>query len=384
MDELLTRGVERIYPSKEDLEKVLASGQKLKIYFGIDPTGPTLHIGHAANLLRLRDLQNAGHEIIILIGDFTAMIGDPTDKTAARVKLSPEQVQVNLKNYQSQIVKLLDPQKTTFRFNSEWLGKLSFEQILELASEFTVGQMIERDMFQERLKNKQPIYLHEFLYPLMQGYDSVVLDVDMEIGGNDQTFNMLAGRTMFKKRGKEKFVIAGKLLTDANGKKMGKTEGNMVTLDDKPEEMYGKVMSWPDSLLPLAVEICTRLPLEEMNSLIAADPKAAKMRLAKTIVGLYHGAASAEAAEASFVNTFQKKEIPDQMEEIILEPGFNLADVLTGAGLVKSKSDFRRLLDEGAIYDLDSETKITDPAFKMTKPTRLRVGKKRFVKIIPR
>lgn len=380
MEELLTRGIERIYPSKEELEKALAAGRQLKIYFGIDPTGPSLHIGHAANLLKLKEFQDQGHEVTIVIGDFTAMIGDPTDKTAARVKLSAEQVKENLKNYQAQINKILDPEKTIFKFNSQWLSQLGFADVLELASEFTVGQMVERDMFQERIKNEQPIYLHEFLYPLMQGYDSVVLEVDAEIGGNDQTFNMLAGRTMLKKRGKEKFVIAGKLLVDPTGKKMGKTEGNMVSLADSPAEMYGKVMSWPDSLMPLAVEICTRLSKTDMSELISSDPKSAKMKLAHEIVRLYHGESAADDAQAGFVNTFQKKEIPDEMEEVSTAAGVLLVDVLIDAGLLKSKSEFRRLLDEGAIHDLDGET-IADPQFEVQKSIRLKIGKKRFIKI---
>ncbi|MBI2099765.1 MAG: tyrosine--tRNA ligase [Candidatus Vogelbacteria bacterium] len=380
-DELLTRGIERIYPSKEALEKVLATGKKLKIYFGIDPTGP-LHIGHGANLLKLREFQDVGHEIIILIGDFTAMIGDPTDKMAARVKLSQEQVKENFKNYQDQISKILDPEKTKFKFNSEWLNKLSLDRILELSSEFTAGQMFERDMFQERVKHEKPIYLHEFLYPLMQAYDAVMLDVDVQIGGNDQTFNMLAGRTLMRKlKNKEKFVIATKLLVDPTGKKMGKTEGNMVTLDETPAEMYGQVMSWPDSLLSLAFEICTRLSLDKLGASAASDPKAAKMKLAREIVRLYHDEKKSVEAETDFIAKFQKKEAPEAPEEIAAQAGEKLADVLLHAGAVKSKSDFRRLIKDGAVHNLDGAV-ITDPDFVVTKDLRLKLGKHRFFLLV--
>ena len=382
MDELLTRGVERIYPSKEELVKVLASGKKLKIYFGIDPTGP-LHIGHGANLLKLREFQDQGHEIILLIGDFTAMVGDPTDKMAVRIQLSAEQVKENMKSYPEQIGRILDLSKTEIRYNSEWLNKLGLSDLLGLASRLTYSQIIKRDLFQKRLAENKELYLHEFLYPLMQGYDSISLDVDLEIGGNDQTFNMLVGRDLMKSvKNKEKFVFTTKLLVDPSGKKMGKTEGNMVALNDAPNEMYGKVMSWPDALMSLAFEICTRLLLAEMLRLAAEKPKEAKMKLAHEIVRIYHAEAAAQAAEENFVRTFSKKEIPEEMEEFKVASGTSLADSLAATGAVKSKSEFRRLLDEGAICNLDQDEKITDPNFLVKETLRLRVGKKRFVKII--
>ena len=202
IEEILGRGVENIYPSKEELKKVLLSGRVLSIYNGIDPTGPTLHIGHGSTLLKLKEFQDLGHKIILLIGDFTGRIGDPTDKTATRKQLSVKEIKKNLQSYTKQANMILDMKKVQVKFNSKWLSKLSFEQVMEIASEFTLQQMIERDMFERRLKEGQPIHLHEFFYPLMQGYDSVAMNVDMEIGGNDQTFNMLVGRTMMKNRGK--------------------------------------------------------------------------------------------------------------------------------------------------------------------------------------
>ncbi|MFA6355172.1 MAG: tyrosine--tRNA ligase, partial [Candidatus Paceibacterota bacterium] len=237
-NELLTRGISSIYPNREFLENKIKKGEKLTIYLGIDPTGPTLHLGHAIPIKKLSELQKAGHKIILLMGDFTAMIGDPTDKGAARKQLTHKQVMTNLKNYKKQASSLISftgKNPAQIKFNSKWLGKMNFEEVLSLASNMTVQQMLERDMFKKRVEEEKPIYLHEFMYPLMQGYDSVAMKVDGEIGGNDQTFNMLCGRDLMKTiSGKEKFVITMKLLEDNSGKKMGKTEGNMIALSDTP------------------------------------------------------------------------------------------------------------------------------------------------------
>ena len=235
IQEALTRGVENIYPNREGLEKILNSGKKLKIFNGIDPTGPSLHLGHVVVLLKLKQLQDLGHQIIILIGDFTAQIGDPTDKLAARKPLTHKQVLQNARDYKKQIGKILDLKKTVFKYNSKWLSKLSFTDFLQLSAHFTAQQTLQREMFKQRLNQGKDLYLHEFFYPLMQAYDSVAMDVDMEIGGNDQTFNMLAGRTLMRKmKNKEKFVLTTKLLVDPEGAKMGKTAGNMAALNDKP------------------------------------------------------------------------------------------------------------------------------------------------------
>ncbi|OHA58899.1 MAG: tyrosine--tRNA ligase [Candidatus Vogelbacteria bacterium RIFOXYD1_FULL_44_32] len=379
-DKLFERGVEQIYPSREELDKFLAEGNKLKIFYGIDPTGSTLHIGHGSNLLRLKALQEAGHEITILYGDFTAMIGDPTDKLSARKKLLPEQIKENYASYRDQIGRILDLKKTKFTFNKDWLGSMSFAEVVEIASEFTVGQMIERDMFQERIKNGEPIYIHEFLYPLMQGYDSVMMDINAEMGASDQIFNMLAGRTMMKRRGREKFVIANKLLVDPTGKKMGKSEGNMVALSDDPKDMYGKVMSWPDSLMPLAFEICTELPALMVAEILAGNPRDAKMRLAKEIVSIFASPEEAEHAEADFISKFQDKEIPDDIPEIGATKNMLLRDILVTAEAVSSNSDFRRLVEGGGVTILP-DTKVVDVDLKVTNEMVVKVGKKKFFKI---
>lgn len=381
IDELLSRGVENTYPSKDELKKALSSGKSLSIYNGIDPTGPSLHIGHGSTLLKLRELQDLGHEIILLIGDFTGRIGDPTDKSATRKQLSTKEIKDNLKNYTKQAGSILDMKKVKVKFNSTWLSKLSFEKLIEIASEFTVQQMIERDMFAKRIKEGHPVHLHEFFYPLMQGYDSVAMDVDMEIGGNDQTFNMLVGRTMMKNRGKEKYVLTTKLLVDPTGKKMGKSEGNMVTLEDDPENMFGKVMSWPDSLMPLAFEICTRVNMAEASNLLSSKPMDAKITLAYEIVKIYHGEKKATAARENFRNTFQNKEIPDEMEEVQVSSGGLLSEALVAGKILPSKSEWRRLVAGKAIHDLLADTHIADPDFKVTNELKLKIGKKKFIHV---
>jgi len=381
IDELLSRGVENVYPSNAEVKKVLLSGKCLSVYNGIDPTGPTLHIGHGSTLLKLRELQDLGHKVILLIGDFTARIGDP-DKTTARKQLSAKEVKENLKHYTKQAGHILDMGRVQVKFNSKWLSKLSFEEGMEIASEFTLQQMIERDMFERRIKEGQPIHLHEFFYPLMQGYDSVAMNVDMEIGGNDQTFNMLVGRTMMKNRGKEKYVLTTKLLVDPTGKKMGKSEGNMVTLEDSPENMFGKVMSWPDTLMPLAFEICTRVSMSEITDTDKANPRDLKIRLATEIVKIYHGQKEAKQAQENFANTFQKKEIPDEMEEIKAGGGELLSEVLVKNKVLTSKSEWRRLVVGGAIHNLVKNENILDVDLRVTEDLTLRIGKKKFIKII--
>lgn len=380
IDDVLTRGVEHVYPSVAEFKAALLSGKKLKIYFGIDPTGPTLHIGHVSNLIKLNEFVELGHEVIILLGDFTAMIGDP-DKKEARKKLTKEEIQINLKGYKKQIGNIIPLSKIKIAYNSKWHNKLTFADVLELASEFTVSQMLERDMFDLRFKAGEPIYIHEFFYPLMQGYDSVAMGVDVEVGGNDQTFNMLAGRTMMKRRGKEKFVLANKLLVDPTGKKMGKTEGNMVMLTDTPNDIYGKVMSWPDTLMPLGYEICTRVSRDYYDALIVNDPKKAKMQLAREITALVCGVSKAKKAEKDWSATFSQGGVPENINELKASSGELVVDVLLRGGVVKSKGEWRRLVDEGAIR-MEGDVKITDANYPIIKNGVFKIGKKRFIKIM--
>lgn len=392
INEVLTRGVENIYPNRETLEKVLLSGKKLRIYNGIDPTGK-LHIGHGVVLKKLRQLQDLGHEVIVLIGDFTARIGDPTDKMAARQKLTKKQVEANAKNYKKLIGKILDTKKSNLRFlhNEKWSNKLKPEDILELTSNFTVSRLLERDMFQNRLKEGKEVYLHEFLYPVFQAYDSVTMDVDMEIGGNDQTFNMLAGRTLMKKmKSKEKFVLTTKLLVDPSGKKMGKTEGNMVNLDEAPNEMYGKIMSWPDELIGVGFEICTNVPMDETKEneqLVKngkTNPRDLKMKLAFEITKIYHGEKKAREAEEFFISTVQKKETPESIINYQLSmSNCKIVYLLVETKLANSKSEARRLIEQGGVKVDGEVVKDINKEINILKEgVIIQRGKRQFVKVI--
>lgn len=391
IEEFLTRGVENIFPNKEFLKSKLVKGERLTFYLGADPTGSTLHLGHAIPLKKLGQLQKLGHQVIFLIGDFTAMIGDPTDKSAARKKLTRKEVLENCKAYKDQVAPFISftgPNKALLKFNSDWLGKMNFADVLDLASHMTVDQMLKRDMFARRMEENKPIYIHEFMYPLMQGYDSVAMDVDGEIGGNDQTFNMLAGRDLLKTlKNKEKFVIAAKLLTDASGKKMGKTEGNMVSLNQTAEDMFGKVMSWADGLIIPGFEIITDVPLHEIKQMQAemdrgSNPKDYKVKLAKEIVTMIHGAEAAQKAHEAFEKTFAKGQVPDDIHQALVEKGTLLADVLVKEKLVASKGEFRRLIEGNAISIFGTDEIIKDQFAKAEKDVTLRIGKKRFAKIL--
>lgn len=389
-DELLIKGVSSIYPTKDFVQQKLSKKEKLTVYLGIDPTGPTLHLGHIVAIKKLSDFQKAGHKVILLMGDFTAMIGDPTDKSATRKQLTHKEVMSNLKLYKKQASSLLSfsgKNKAEFKFNSKWLGKMNFEDVINLASQMTVSQMLERDMFQKRIKEGKPIFMHEFLYPLMQGYDSVVMNVDGEIGGNDQTFNMLCGRDLMKSlKNKEKFVITMKLLEDNSGKKMGKTEGNMASLADSANDMFGKIMSWTDGLIIPGFELCTNLNMDEIKELSnklnqpTTNPKDIKMQLAKEITTIFHGKEKERKAQENWENTFQKKEIPDEIDEFTTHKGTLLIDVLVDNKIISSKTDFRRLVDEGAITHKDKERKITDIK-EIAESGVYKIGKKRFCKI---
>lgn len=392
IDEILTRGVENVYPSKQALKDVLLSGKKIRIYTGIDPTGK-LHIGHGVVLKKLKQFQDLGHEIIVLIGDFTARIGDPTDKLAARRQLTKQEVEKNSVGYKQLIGKILDNKSANLRFlhNEEWSNKLKPVDMLELASNFTVAQLLERDMFQERIKAGKQIYAHEFLYPIFQAYDSVIMDVDMEIGGNDQTFNMLAGRTLMKKiKNKEKFVLTAKLLTDPTGKKMGKTEGNAVDLDENPEDMFGKIMSWPDSLINIGFEVCTDVPMENIKQMEKdmqsgkLNPRDAKLDLAEEITKIYHNEDEAKKAREYFINTFSKRETPADIAEIKIDTdAISLADFIVLSGNAKSKGDARRKIEQGGV-EIDGKKNIDSKTIldKKNNGSTLKIGKLGFVKIM--
>ena len=387
-EELLTRGVEKVYPTEKLLDQTLKSGKKLRIYWGVDPTGK-LHLGHAVQLLKLRQFQDQGHEIIILIGDFTAQIGDPTDKLATRTQLSIDQVKQFATNYKELIGKILDLDKPNlhFRHNTEWTNKLTPADLLALASHFTVSQLLERDMFQKRIAEKKEIHLHEFLYPMFQAYDAVAMDVDMQIGGNDQTFNMLAGRTLMKKmHDKEKFVITTKMLADPSGKKMGKTEGNIIALDSKPNEIFGAIMSWPDGMILIGFELLTTISPAEMKKIEkklkdGTNPRDLKIELAKEITSLFYSKKEAEKAAEEFANIFSKNELPQEISEFDLSGRFFIPDLLVQTKTADSFSDAKRLIKAGAVA-IDG-VKITEITAEISLHSGMiiKVGKRRFAKI---
>lgn len=393
VDELLSRGVEQVFPDKETLKKKLMSGERIRLYCGFDPSANSLHIGNAIAINKLSQFQELGHEVIFLIGDFTGMIGDPTDKGATRKKLTRELVLENAKDYQNQASGYLDfegENPALVKYNSEWNDKLTFKELIELSSNFTVQQMIQRDMFQQRLKDEKPIHLHEFLYPLTQGYDSVAMDVDLEIGGNDQMFNMLAGRTLQKAvNNKEKFVLTLKLLADDNGKKMGKSEGNAVFLNQSPEDMYGKVMSWEDGVIVRAFELCTKVSVIEIEEIAEFlkdeknNPRDKKMQLAFELVKINRGEEAAQKAQDHFVRTIQNKEAPEEVKEVIVVQSKKLLELLVEEKMADSGGDAKRKIKQGGVR-IGCDV-IKDPRREMEETDNkkiLKVGKRGFRKLV--
>jgi len=364
IDEILTRGVEDVIVRGE-LKKKMMSGKRIRLYFGIDPTGSLLHLGHAVLLWKLRDFQDLGHEVVLLIGDFTAKIGDPTGRDAARKIMTDREIKENLKTYKRQASKILDFSKVKIKYNSQWLSKLRFADILSLASNFTVQQMLQRDMFQRRLKENLPISLQEFMYPLMQGYDSVAMDVDLEVAGNDQTFNALIGRELQKiYNNKDKDVLTCKLLLGTDGRKMSKTFNNYIALEDNPIDMFGKVMSIKDELINDYLELTTRLSGDEISEIKKIEnPRNQKARLAKEIVKLYYGQKEAEIAEGEFDKVHRDRELPTEIEIFeTAKESYPALDLLCDSGLASSKNEAKRLVDGGGVVIIinNAEQKISD------------------------
>jgi tyrosyl-tRNA synthetase len=385
VDELLTRGVEDIIV-KDELKAALLSGNQLRIKFGIDPTGPKIHIGRAIPLRKLREFQKLGHQVVLIVGDFTAQVGDASDKSEKRPMLGRAQIDENLKDYKSQISKILDLSKTEFVYNSDWLSKLSFEEVTKLAECFTVQQMLARRNFKDRYDKGVEISLREFLYPIMQGYDSVAVKADVEIGGFDQLFNLKAGRVIQDYFGQPKQnLITCTMLEGTDGRKMATTWGNIITVVDEPFDMFGKLMSVRDDLIVKYFTLCTDLSLEEIGAIekeltSGANPRDIKMRLATEIVTLYHSEKDASLAKNSWIETFSKGGVPDSVPEVTAESGELLGDVLVKAEIVSSKTDWRRLVEDGAVVDTDGVA-VTDPK-ELARAGTFKVGKKRFVTIV--
>lgn len=393
IDELMTRGVDKIYPSKEVLEKALRSGKKLTLYQGFDPTGDKLHIGHMVGLIKLSQWQKLGHHVIFLIGDGTGQAGDPSGKTKSRdTFFTREQLRENARDYVMQAKKIVDfegDNPVEILYNGDWLNTIDLPKLLEIAGHFTLQQLIERDLFQERLKRGEPVNLREFLYPLLQGYDSVAMKVDLEVGGSDQTFNMLTGRQLVRDYlNKEKFVMTTPLLADASGAKIGKTEGNAIALTDKPENLYGKIMTFPDDVIIKGFEYLTRLPLSEIEDMDkkikqGENPVQFKRKLAYEIVKLLNNTEAAEKAQEHFASMFAKKELPTEIEEVELsadDEEFVTEDLLIDLNLVSSKSEAKRLFQQNGV-EIDGEKAKPDSAKPIRDGMVIRVGKRKIVKL---
>ena len=391
---LISHGVADLLPEdefKKKLEKSVATNTPLVIKLGLDPTAPDIHLGHTVVLRKLKLFQDFGHKVIILIGDFTARIGDPTGKSVTRPPLTEEQVVENAKTYQEQIFKVLDPEKTEVRFNSEWLSKLDFADVLKLASKYTVARMLERDDFHKRYTEGRPISIHEFMYPLMQGYDSIALKADVEFGGTDQTFNLLMGRHLQGEEGMpEQTIITMPILEGLDGvQKMSKSLGNYIGISEAPAEMYGKAMSIPDELMMRYFMLVTDMSIEEQEQLAkdlesgTAHPRDVKMKLAHTIVRLYHGEEAANFGQEEFVRVFQKHAMPTDIPEykvaITEEPVF-APQLLSDAGLTASNGEARRSIKAGA-FKIDGE-KCSEEHIVLKDGMVLQIGKRKFIKIV--
>ncbi|WP_370866892.1 tyrosine--tRNA ligase [Paenibacillus chitinolyticus] len=396
--EILRRGAVEIVPEEELKLKIaesLADNRPLKIKLGLDPSAPDIHVGHTVVLHKLRQFQELGHHVQLLIGDFTGRIGDPTGKSETRKQLTEEDVKRNAETYKKQIFKILDPEQTTVCYNSEWLSPLTFADVVELSAKLTVARVLERDDFSKRYTSGQPIHVHEFFYPLMQGYDSVALKCDVELGGTDQKFNLLMGRTLQKEYGvPAQVAIMMPLLEGLDGvNKMSKSLGNYIGIDEAPNEIYGKAMSVPDELMLKYYELATDLSHGELSALRSGiedgnvHPRDAKMRLAATFVRMYHGEEAASEAERHFVTVFQQRALPDDIEEVELaageleEGGIRLVKLLVTLGLQATNGEAKRSIQQGGVRL--NEEKVTDPnaSVEVKDGDILQVGKRKFAKI---
>ncbi len=386
IDEILTRGVDEVIEF-DVLKKKLLSGEKLRIKLGIDPTSPHIHLGRATALLKLRDFQNAGHQIVFILGDFTGTVGDTSDKDSERPMLEQEAVNENLKTYIDQASKIIDISKCEIHKNSEWLNGLTFADVSRLTDEFSLNEFSSRELISKRLDAGKRVSLRETLYPIMQGYDSVAIKSDVEIGGTDQRFNMLAGRTLQKShKQKPQDVITLPLIEGLDGRKMSSSWGNTINLNDAPFDMFGKIMSLRDDLIIKYFTVCTRIPIQNINEYEnklknGDNPKDLKIILANTIVANLHNEDLAKEAQVNWEATFSSGEIPKDVDHTFnLDEGKTLMDVVIGSGLVSSKTEYRRLLDAGAIEHMEDKRGIKDDT-EIGNIGTYRIGKKRFLRI---
>ena len=385
---IILKGVDELI-GLEDLKERLVKKKNLVVKLGLDPSAPDIHLGHTVVLRKLKQIQDLGHKVVIIIGDFTGKIGDPTGKSVARKALTTEQVLENAKTYETQIFKVLDKEKTEVRFNSEWLSKMNFEDVIRLGSKMTVARMLEREDFKKRYENQMPISIHEFFYPLMQGFDSVELNCDIEIGGTDQRFNLLMGRMLQKEFGQEpQCTIMMPLLEGLDGvNKMSKSLGNYIGIDEDAQVMFEKTMTIPDELIIKYFELVTDVHPDDVEKIKISlsegvNPRDIKMQLAREIVELYHGKEAASDAEERFKLVFQKKEIPDDINTVEVEKEtFNLSEIVVSNGLAKSKNEFRRLVNQGGVK-INSEKITSIDDIDLKDELVVQIGKKHFIKII--
>ena len=389
IQEVLIRQVAQVLPSREGLESLMKK-RKLRVYIGIDPTGGKLHLGHTIGLRKLQQFADLGHEAILVVGTGTVLAGDPSQREHARPSITTKEIEENMRTWKKQASKIIDFTKVRMRYNGDWLLKLSVKDILGIASHISSSQLFQRDMFQRRLAKGDTVWTNELLYPLLQGYDSVALDTDVEIGGTDQVFNMLVGRELQQKmKGREKFILTVPMIVGLDGKQMSKTSGNTVNIEDSPQNTYGKLMSLRDELMISYFELCTDLPMEEIKKLEndlqkkKISPRDLKMRLARTIVSKYHNEKKAREAEKEFQQVFQNKELPSDIREASLsKKELSLIDALVEGSLVLSKGEARRVIEQGGvkvdgIVQKDANTPITS-----NRGMVIQVGKRKFLKLI--
>ncbi len=384
IEELLSRGVSEVI-HYNDLKEKLLSGKQLRVKLGIDPTSAHIHLGRSIPLLKLRDFQELGHQIVFIVGDFTGVIGDTSDKESERPMLTQAEIEENKKTYYEQVGKILAIDKVEFHNNSEWLSPLTYREIGEHADQFSVADFIARENIKRRLDAGKRVSLREMLYPLLQGYDSVAIEADVEIGGNDQRFNLLAGRTLQEHFGQApQNIVMNPLVNGLDGRKMSSSWGNTITLTMEPSDMYGKVMSMADTEIITYFNVCTRVPLDQVAQIEremheGGNPRDSKMRLAREIVAFYHGEEASVSAEADFTQTFQNKQAPEESTPIT-KP---YAEGLITAGVITSKNELRRLLNEGGVRSVESGEKLENLPEVVLAPMILKIGKRRFVKLIP-
>ena len=385
MDELLTRRVNKILPTTDELAAVL-DGKKIRVYIGIDPTGGQLHVGHAIGLKKLMEFANAGHEAILLFGTGTVLVGDPSQRDSARKRITQDEIDENIKTWKEQVAPIIDFDKVDIKQNGDWITKMSIEDVINVASNISATQLFKRESFTRRIGAGDTVWYHETMYPMLQGYDSVAMDVDLEIGGTDQEFNMLMGRELQKKMNdREKFVLTTPMILGTDGQQMSKSSGNCVWLQDPADEMFGKLMSIVDSQIIPYLELCTDVPMDEVRSLEEAlengeNPKEVKLRMAYEVTSVWHGEEAAKSAQEAWQSQFQDGQLPDDIPEINIAVGpISVVDLAVENDMVDSKSQARRLLEQGAIK-LNGE-KVEDAEVNVVSGDVLQYGKRKYLRI---